>query len=597
MLPMHIHTKSGLCDKYDPFISAKRQFDDLFSSTMMTASTPNNDFKATSPIMSKSMNAKSPSSPTKTPNVSKSTASFRRTSSLRVPKKTSPVSYMPRYKPTTIQRGISDEGPMSANFVKSEEYDELPVKSHAIIPPDLVPKSPKPLNRSVSAASPPVRKRTNPTNRKHSHNEPVDNSSFRLTKTDSLAAFLEFENDMNEMNEEAFSEQESADNLCTESNQCIDNAGMESEGDEVKCFSDELQIECNNNDIQVDANRNPIDSSNFNICDNLLLSHTTKTNDESACIGCPSDIDTDINIDVSHGSYLSRSTSESSIILNEKHELIENTRNESNDIDKRNPKRQIRYLKDSLLFDNANDDEASTNIATEPNSYEKYSSEANDDRHSIVTRKILPNKGDGHATDKGHILQQSRDIEALFDDFDMEEFISTFNDNEQFPIFKNYKDQQHSACHQKNATPVKMTPSNRNKQDVPGLQRDGNGMRDEYRVTHEIDGNNTNKTSLRRPDVTAEAEKCLEIENEQNKRATIPTKLTQLKDILGNSDIMTQTERELLASVQELSNMCDDSKTLDLTSMEKNNQDNSYMADSIYRWFVHEIIFQSILIN
>lgn len=110
---------SGYSDKYDPFISAKRQFEDLFNANV-TTSTPNKDILSQSAnITLSSLTTKSPSSPVKNQSLSKS--NFRRTSSLRVPKKTPPVSFMPKYKPS-IQRGIShDEGPISSNFLKPEE--------------------------------------------------------------------------------------------------------------------------------------------------------------------------------------------------------------------------------------------------------------------------------------------------------------------------------------------------------------------------------------------------------------------------------------------------------------------------------------------
>lgn len=115
---MNFH--SGYSDKYDPFISAKRQFEDLFNANGITTSTPNKDSSSQIANMSSSsLSTKSTSSPVKNQNLSKS--NFRRTSSLRVPKKTSPISFMPKYKPT-IQRGISDdEGPISSSFLKPEE--------------------------------------------------------------------------------------------------------------------------------------------------------------------------------------------------------------------------------------------------------------------------------------------------------------------------------------------------------------------------------------------------------------------------------------------------------------------------------------------
>lgn len=82
-------------------------------------------------------------------------SNFRRSSSLRISKKSTiakPFVHIPIYKSpsTTIHRGISDEGPISTNFMKPEEYDELPVKSHAIITPELVPAKSSPRDKSAS---------------------------------------------------------------------------------------------------------------------------------------------------------------------------------------------------------------------------------------------------------------------------------------------------------------------------------------------------------------------------------------------------------------------------------------------------------------
>lgn len=489
---------------------------------------------------------------------------------------------------------------MSANFVKSEEYDELPVKSHATIPPDLVPKSPKSSNRGQTVASPLVVKRTSTSNRRHLHTEQADSSDSRLIKTDSLAAFLEFENDVNEVVEYIVSDSESIDksNLPDCEQDAEPDMGDENYSSEwetnikapIESFSMKniplitakpnsinKHIECNNND---DSNCYAIDLNNSNICDNLQNNHTPEAADASERIECHADADE--NIDLSHRHHLSRLASESSIILNTNYELIINAKN-ANDTDKRNPKRQIRYLKDNLLFDHVNDNDSSDSAKlTESNGGSDHCSK----RIEISTRTSSKRR-DNNANDKNHITQQSRDIEALFDDFDLEEFISTFNDNEQFPIFKNYKDQRTTNSRDNEST-ADAVVSKYNEQITTDRRQSKNSIADEYHMNHfntECDDkqmmHHGNENNLRKPDVTAEAEKYFKIESEQ---------LTQLKDILGNGDVMTQTERELLASVQELSNMCDDSKTLDLTSS-ADKCNNRYAVDTLLRRCVSAFLF------
>lgn len=597
---------SGLYDKYDPFMSAKRQLEDLFSPPpAMITSTPISEHKSMAPSkMSSSLTtAKSPTSPTRNSNLSKS--SFRRTSSLRVPKKTSPVSYMPKYRPT-IQRGISDEGPISSNFMKSEEYDELPVKSHAIIPPDLVPKSPKTPIREVPAASPIVIKR-----QQSASGNRRGVADFQLTKTDSLAAFLKFENDLehtaqsiddkfllslkelkdksNSLNKKSFAElidnkvNDSSNEFGSGINEEIVTPRMECNLFKLAPIDKPLvkhkitlepllsNRECNNNHIRIEDNDNTIDSNLINSCDNLKISHISKLpTNESNSFDLTNDLKceevTDESLEnniVTNTSNLSNSltrnsSSAESINSHQNIELIVNLKNIS-DSDKRNPKRSIQLRKDNLLFasgtigiDDKNDQ--NQNISNRQNGEKEKQNDAElpkIDRSSSFNRKVS--------------TQNNQNIEALFDDFDLEEFISTFSDNEQFPIFKNYKEMKSDIGRHPHSSESASEESEFDD------KIETNGKHDNEPVK-EL----TEENFLKKPDVTAEAEKRLQIEanhqfdkKSEEIKPKSHLKLCSMQDLFGDDDFddgMTQAERELLESVQELNRMCDDSKTLDLTA-------------------------------
>lgn len=701
---------SGFSDKYDPFISAKRQFEDLFHGGGITTSTPAKEPSARSPTranMSTSLIAtKSPSSPIKNQSLSKS--SFRRTSSLRVPKKTSPISFMPKYRPS-IQRGISDEGPISSNFMKPEEYDELPVKSHAIIPPDLVPKSPKPqLNNrdtveSISSTPSPIvakRQPCNSANRRNALADVKNGADFPLIKTDSLAAFLKFEDELESSvaakNDEKLSEKELKDksnNLNKKSlSELIDNKTAnescnEFGGDRLPAIEIQSQThgtqqrlqcnnpiklapiekplikhsnkimlepltanhpECNNNNnnnIRIDDNDNTIDSNLINSCDNLRLSNVSKQlHNESSRFDQSNEFGSEMAHDASIENHLvntntttnfncnsTRSTSSAeSIDSHQNMELIVNLKNINDSADKRNhPKRQLQLHKDNLLFDNASTlgstdsqidqiRQQHEDIDVNDNNKRKTSITSSSQQQHKSTAKIDDNENDVDCKKIGRKLSAKdvQNIETLFDDFDLEEFISTFSDNEQFPIFKNYKEmgttgQQRVSSRKQNGSEstseesefddkfdtsdIDFSEKERTVSANSSVERGSGG-------DHNISFGNSlanrklsesfGEKQLKKPDVTVEAEKRMQIESELNKlgqkKHTTDTKLNQLQEILGETGEMSQAERELLASVQELNSMCDDSKTLDLTSdvlMPKTIDDSMSVEATFKRYF------------
>ncbi|XP_021704508.1 putative uncharacterized protein DDB_G0277255 isoform X4 [Aedes aegypti] len=168
-------------ERYDPFLSAKRQLEELFSpSSSHNASASRQQQNAQTPTsntMSKSV--VTPTSKTSPVNNS----NFRRASSLRMPRKVSRPMYIEKAK-SNIQKGITDDGPVSPNFLKSSEYDEIPIKSAF----NALQMAEKPKMRESNT----VRK-----NLKLDIKDPnMPAMDVPLSKTDSLAVFLKYEHEL-----------------------------------------------------------------------------------------------------------------------------------------------------------------------------------------------------------------------------------------------------------------------------------------------------------------------------------------------------------------------------------------------------------------
>ncbi|XP_016988732.1 uncharacterized protein LOC108051224 isoform X10 [Drosophila rhopaloa] len=208
-------SNSGLGDKYDPFLSAKRQLEELCSPNTPP---PEEEVTTTTPSI-RNLTPISTTTPTATPSIAMTTSlttafgkpaqvaqkttptsNFRRTSSLRGPRRTPMLNSRPlfatNYRPT-IQRGLSDEGPISTNFLKPEEFDEMPVR--AACGNDF--HSPRVVRRDASAS-----------NRKQLLKLPVGGTSEAgnasqagrsVAKTDSLAVFLKYEHELEQLNAKA----------------------------------------------------------------------------------------------------------------------------------------------------------------------------------------------------------------------------------------------------------------------------------------------------------------------------------------------------------------------------------------------------------
>nr|XP_036231547.1 homeobox protein 5 isoform X3 [Bactrocera oleae] len=240
-------SENGLpCDRYDPFLSAKRQLEELCSSSppnnpsfssnlpkttpqtpvspaglpakMSTSLTLSTSTPNSSPLTHNSQNQRQTATPSV--NASKTTSNFRRTSSLRGPRRSPMLSSRPLFAQNhrpTIQRGLSDEGPISTNFLKPEEYDEMPVRS-VCVNDYAVTKSPRVARRdnslsnrkqslklNVQGAAATMGSATNTPNCAtmlgvNSSDELMNSATKYLSKTDSLAAFLKYEKELDKLN-------------------------------------------------------------------------------------------------------------------------------------------------------------------------------------------------------------------------------------------------------------------------------------------------------------------------------------------------------------------------------------------------------------
>ncbi|XP_017124499.1 mucin-5AC isoform X7 [Drosophila elegans] len=209
-----VHSDNGLLgDKYDPFLSAKRQLEELCSPSTPP---PEEEVVTTSTTRTLTPLTTATTTPTATPSNAMTTSlttkpaqqstqrslpasNFRRTSSLRGPRRTPMLNSRPlfatNYRPT-IQRGLSDEGPISTNFLKPEEFDEMPVR--AACGNDF--HSPRVVRRDQSASN---RKQLLKLPVGNQGNEATSQTGRSVAKTDSLAVFLKYEHELEQLNAKA----------------------------------------------------------------------------------------------------------------------------------------------------------------------------------------------------------------------------------------------------------------------------------------------------------------------------------------------------------------------------------------------------------
>uniref|UniRef100_A0A336KCQ2 CSON005554 protein n=1 Tax=Culicoides sonorensis TaxID=179676 RepID=A0A336KCQ2_CULSO len=453
-------SESGLSDRnYDPFVSAKRQLEELFSpttnnnnTTTLTHNTANNitnnTNKSSTNINKKNNNTNLMTSSMKvTPITAKTTApntslpnrsNFRRASSLRLSKKVSKPLFSQNTR-SNIQRGLSpDDGPVSPHFVRANEYDEIPVKSaynalqgmqqnENLISSN---KSSTPI-RATPPKTPifdetPIFKRMNSSelrkNLKLELRNPntTSNQDFSVSKTDSLAAFLKYEKDLKDSSS-CLSEKDLKDksNTCLSKRSSIINESKENIVEnnerlpEIKTSNAPTTAPTtpNNNNTRISpiGKLEPIQKNKLNnynnhdiICDVLSLKVTKLSDSDNSSTGS--------------STASAKSTSKRD---DTPEKLISSNRNST---ERRNVlRRQMKLNKDNILYDLSPDSDP-------------YSEECDKNISQLEAER------DNNPKFKRNISSDTaNDLESIFDDFDFDEFISSFEDDENYPIFKDYK--------------------------------------------------------------------------------------------------------------------------------------------------------------
>lgn len=387
--------------------------------SMMSTPTSNS-----SSLMSKSMIYTNPIVSPKTPQPIPKMNTFKRTSSLRVSnRKTKPI-YIEK-SVSNIQRGISDEGPISPNFVKAIDYDELPIKSPysaikmveaatqkqtspSLAMPSIIHK---PVMRDKSSTS----LRKNLTLELKNPNKPSE--TIPISKTDSMALFLKYESDLSAQ----LSEKELKDKSNSLSKRTLimnHNGSYSNDKDHKlpdingKSIPKLTPINTNNNSNELGDERPLISIDNFNkstmemkpisvtngnylaplkiinVCDNLQVFNNNNNNNNN--ISRSPSIDRKMLDDESRDSSSSQNSRRSGTTL----------------------RRKVKLSKDNFLFD------------TGMNTDAKFQPSSSDDSNNNSLKR-----------------PESRNSksESVFDDFDFDQFLSTFNDDDKYPIFKDYK--------------------------------------------------------------------------------------------------------------------------------------------------------------
>lgn len=387
-------------------MSAKRQLEELFY--------PSHEKSPIAPINSPNMNKvplgaisriKHSSSPAE--------SNFRRSMSLRLPKTTSSKTLpKTKVKPSSVQSGLTEDGPISSSFLKPEQYDELPVRSVFSSHSTNVGLSPTPaILRDPE---------TIPNRKKPRFNRPknsLPSLEFPILKTDSLAAFLNYEKnlegslfsekDLKDTNNiltkqpkmksvlEDFTDDDDDDGVDDEKvieEEVVQEEALNDKKDQrdtikptvllndpqkryMKVILSPILVNKENKPVKFPVPDNYIDPKLINDCDNLDTSNSS--------INTLRDLD-----EPELFPRLSQSNSEKKL------------------------KRQMKLQLDNILYD------------TTPASSEEGT--VADPDCGTSTKLQDPAFG--------------KPLEKYFDDFDLDEFINSFEDDEENPIFKGYKE-------------------------------------------------------------------------------------------------------------------------------------------------------------
>ncbi|XP_041633122.1 uncharacterized protein [Drosophila kikkawai] len=587
-----VHSDNGLGDKYDPFLSAKRQLEELCSpstpppeeevTTIRSLMTPT--ATATPSIaMTTSLTSTGSTKPvqiaskTTTP-----TSNFRRTSSLRGPRRNAPLLnsrplFATNYRPT-IQRGLSDEGPISTNFLKPEEYDEMPVR--AACGNDF--HSPRVVRRDTSASNrkQPLKLPVSGTNEGGNTTSSVQ-PTRTVAKTDSLAVFLKYEHELEQLNAKAaelatasqlnskelkdksntLSKQNSAKNLGQSTptqlppltpTGAVPPSPTLAKENHYPPIATPLRLEPISNKPAMIMNQQPppltpiklesifgprrelgsvsgagsvagdyIDPKLINACDNLHVN---------------SGISSDAS---STPQQLSQSRSRSS-----SQSTITHERRQSGEA--RNLlKRKMRLGRNQFLYDASPEDaDASSGCCSADDEANRSSMEYDEQCWQQQQKQLLANP-------LPLVMPMVHSAMPTFDDFDFEEFLSSFeneNDDEQFPLFKDCREfllNRSTSRHRSFQKAATSTPQTATPQINPQLHGHQSKSKDNYaHATHRSDANTSSQS---------QPEERLQRQQSNASRGH-EEKQSRFQELERRADAEDQQKREIFISIETEAN-------------------------------------------
>lgn len=319
---------------------------------------------------------------------------------MRLSNRSRPKWTPPPPKSQNINVGIDVDGPISPSFVKATDYDEIPVGSPIAaaaalkmyegkipvkIPPTKI--TAMPVLVKTSPPTPLLRERHNMAARKTNMKLDIKNPNVPqsesgnngLSKTDSLAMFLKYEKEL------------TAKELKDKSN-CISKQNLTKDNKlpDINATSQEKRVVEESTKENQSKSHSAPPMMKMNACDNLpaLTSLQMSTNNNNLS-----------------ESDKSRSPSVDRTVEGENESPNSTSKRGSGGL-----RRKMKYNLENMIYDT--DPEVKSNHSSSDNS-----------NHNSLERPI----------------SRMSNTESIFEDFDFDQFIASFNDDDKFPIFKDYK--------------------------------------------------------------------------------------------------------------------------------------------------------------
>lgn len=263
-------------------------------------------------------------------------------------------------------------------------------------------------------------------------------------------------------------------------------------------------------------------------------------------------------------------------------------------VEKRSLKRQMKLNKDNFLYDN--------------NSSEQTTVRDDHDGRPLgrVPLPTLPplqlNEPSSNGGSKSN--RSTANIESLFDDFDIEEFISSFEDDDQYPIFKNYKElisnnrsgiikqygSDGSSDSESTYEEKSMDIAGKNDPNVDGIDRNSVSRKSSvdpntHRSIYTNGDDMLDKNSCKR--TTSSARDAIKRVPSNEKGVTHEYGIARKITLPMGDASMSQAELELLNSVHELNQMCESNSGFMIEPNDENysfarSVSSKHSADSAY---------------